>query len=1465
METTAPTFSSASASADGRDVTVTFSEALDSTSLPAAGAFTIGVDAGTAPTVASYTVSGATATLKLSSRLTTKSVDVSYAMPSGQGAARLQDAAGNALASFSEKTVATDALDLVAPAFSSASASADGRTVTVTFGEALDGASLPAAGSFTIGVDSGTAPTVDSYTVSDAKAALKLSSRLATKSVTVSYAKPSGEGATPLQDVAGNAAASFSEETVATSELDLAVPTVSFSPAAGTTKGPSTDIVLTFSEPVYADAAGTAFTDSTAAALLELRQTDASGTAIAFAAKVATSGTDANRKFTVDPASDLPAGDVYAKIGNAFYDAVGNQGAASSATFAVDATAPAFSSASASADGDYVTVVFDEALDGKSLPDKSAFSVAAGSGVSTSVTSYTLNGTSATLRVATSIAGGRTVTVTYAKPSAEGAARLQDASGNAVASFSSRPVTNNSSALAVWSASPAHGAVTGAKSGNIVVTFNQAVYADANGTAFTAASAAQLFVIRGPEAGFPNTASDFKLTATLATTGAGANRVFTVDPSGDFDQGRVFVDIGHNSQKVYNASGTAGRKASIRFTVETSAPELSSASVSKDGRDVTLVFSEAMNEARRPPTTAFTVGVGSGTAPTVASYTLSGKGATLRLGSPLPTGAATLSYDMPTGTGAARLEDPAGNALASFEDRTLTNLSKVNAFTAATQHLLNTNLTLRHVTAQSDACLDVQAGKAANGQSVQTWTCNGTAAQSWRLEQRSSGSQSGRYRLVSGVGGGSTYCLDNRGHFATSNQIGIWSCVGDTHGAVENQTFDLAVSGDGLTLTFTRGTASSVLWADRTGSDPKGGVSQRAGGTGSSAEWRLVPTGALAFSAWDASVTEAAGAQLAFRVSLNRAVSTGDGTVSVGYSTKAGTATEGVDYTATSGTLVFAAGERERTVNVAVLDDAIDDDGETLTLVLSGAMGATIADKNATGTIANSDPMPQAWLARFGRVVAEQVLDAVSSRMSASREPGAEADIAALARRPGYGGFGPQGSGADPHLFGGTQVAPDWVGQGRPDQVGAGRPDWAGGVSGDAYALMDGPVVPHGALHDYQSGRSFRDASFMWTRAPDESGGTLATWGRSVHSSFAGRDGSLSVDGEVTTSMLGADYGRDDWLAGIVLSRTFADGGYGDSARGDGGIDAVLNALTAFGARDATPTLGFWGAAGYGTGMMRLAAGAGPVAQADLAWSMAAAGLRKTLTGAARGGPSLALVTDGLWARTTSGAGRVEDGKGMLAGAQADVTRLRLGLEGSWDLSVPGTATMVTPKLGFGARHDAGDAETGFGLELSGGVAWAAPALGLMLDLSGRSIVAHDDRHMKESGVSLAVAFSPGSDAERGPEITLRHDLGAPSTGGLDAMFEPYAQTQHSGLGQDARRFSLETAYRLPVFDGRYMGKPQLQYQMSGYAREIGFGWQLLPVGDSVKDRSFMVMVAQREDFDGTVGHGIGLALMSMW
>jgi len=81
-------------------------------------------------------------------------------------------------------------------------------------------------------------------------------------------------------------------------------------------------------------------------------------------------------------------------------------------------------------------------------------------------------------------------------------------------------------------------------------------------------------------------------------------------------------------------------------------------------------------------------------------------------------------------------------------------------------------------------------------------------------------------------------------------------------------------------------------------------------------------------------------------------------TVTVTYATADVTATAGSDYTATSGTLTFVAGETTKSVSAAVVGDSVDEADETFTVDLSGAVNASVADAQGQVTITDDDAPP---------------------------------------------------------------------------------------------------------------------------------------------------------------------------------------------------------------------------------------------------------------------------------------------------------------------------------------------------------------------------------------------------------------------------------------------------------------------------------------------------------------------------
>ncbi len=97
-----------------------------------------------------------------------------------------------------------------------------------------------------------------------------------------------------------------------------------------------------------------------------------------------------------------------------------------------------------------------------------------------------------------------------------------------------------------------------------------------------------------------------------------------------------------------------------------------------------------------------------------------------------------------------------------------------------------------------------------------------------------------------------------------------------------------------------------------------------------------------------------------FTITLSAATTN---SVAVNYATRngsavAGTAAQGADFTATTGTITFSPGQTSKTVSVGILGDSVFESDENFYLDLSAAVGATLARSTATGTILNDDAQP---------------------------------------------------------------------------------------------------------------------------------------------------------------------------------------------------------------------------------------------------------------------------------------------------------------------------------------------------------------------------------------------------------------------------------------------------------------------------------------------------------------------------
>ena len=588
----------------------------------------------------------------------------------------------------------------------------------------------------------------------------------------------------------------------------------------------------------------------------------------------------------------------------------------------------------------------------------------------------------------------------------------------------------------------------------------------------------------------------------------------------------------------------------------------------------------------------------------------------------------------------------------------------------------------------------------------------------------------------------------------------------------------------------------------------------------------------------DATVEEAAGAVLEFAVTLNPRSTRA---VTVDYATSDGTTTAGADYVHTEGTLRFATGETSKTVRVEVIDDSHDEGEETLTLTLSNVSGGRIADGTATGTIENSDPLPRALMARFGRTAAVHVVEHVEERLQAPRAPGFRGRFAGRELRRGMerdmalsflnqlgGGGGLQSPGGGVH---GTAMAGSRIARapGTPGLGGvAGMPGVAGGMMSGAPGPMSAPAGPAGGLFGggLQSmglgGDSLLTGSAFALNRETRHGGILSFWSRGAQSHFTGREEALSLGGNVRTSMFGADYQKGPLVTGLSLSHSR---GLGKYLGVDGGqVASAVTGLYPWLGYKATDRVTVWGVAGYGAGGLLLTPEGGQALESGLSMAMTAAGTRGELVAGGAGGFDLAFKADALWVGTATDD--VDGPAGRLKGTKAAVTRFRTGLEGSRGYTLGGRMSL-TPSVEVGLRHDGGDAETGAGMDVGAGLVMSDPSTGLSVDVRVRTLLVHQAEGFRERGVALSLSYNQTPSTALGFVARVAPSWGGQATSGAEALWgrDTMAGMGHGSFAQ-GNRIDGEIGYGLPV-GSRFVGTPRVRFGTSEHGRDYRVGYAL--------------------------------------
>ena len=422
-DSTRPTFQSAAVNAD--ELTVTFSETLDTGSVPAPGDFTVTVapagGASVTRTVDRVAIDADTVTLTLASAVTKDdTVQVRYTQPASNP---LKDASGNRVATIADQ----DVTNATVPTFQSAAVNKD--ELTVTFSEALDPGSVPAPGDFTVTVG-GVTRTVSSVAIDADTVTLTLASAVTEgETVAVAYTEPTSN---PLKDADGNQVDTFTAQTVQ-NNTDSSPP--EFQRAVVNKKALRLDFDEALDEssvPAPGAFSVTALDLESVLRTVAASAVDLDDVRVTLTLATAVTDTDVVRLRYDTPASN-PLQDA---AGNPVVTFVGDETAEN---VTADEVAPRFTRAEV--DGATLTLDFDEALDASSVPAPSAFIVAV-EGRRRAVATGGVAIVAATrvdLTLSSAVSAAEVVTVRYSRPSSD---PLKDGAGNRVASFANHRVAN---------------------------------------------------------------------------------------------------------------------------------------------------------------------------------------------------------------------------------------------------------------------------------------------------------------------------------------------------------------------------------------------------------------------------------------------------------------------------------------------------------------------------------------------------------------------------------------------------------------------------------------------------------------------------------------------------------------------------------------------------------------------------------------------------------------------------------------------------------------------------------------------------------------------------------------------------------------------------------------------------------------------------------------------------------------
>ncbi len=442
-----------------------------------------------------------------------------------------------------------------------------------------------------------------------------------------------------------------------------------------------------------------------------------------------------------------------------------------------------------------------------------------------------------------------------------------------------------------------------------------------------------------------------------------------------------------------------------------------------------------------------------------------------------------------------------------------------------------------------------------------------------------------------------------------------------------------------------------------------------------------------------------------------------------------------------------------------------------------------------------------AWMGRLGRTVADQVLRATQCEERIQRS---QRNEVYLAGQP-------------------LTVAslPKYV------RIQETKPDQFSTLLGNT-----APVVRLG--HTLTRERLLHGSSFQHGM---QDGSGMAFWGHGAVSRVQGADGALNLEGRVSSGMLGADWSRDKEGLSVLVAHTRSEGEY-TMPEEEGTHSAYLTGVYPNGCYAISSGVTAWGVVGYGRGSMTVEQVSAPVGL----W-MIGGGIYGRIHTVRKQGLEFGVRSDALMVQMSASE------TNELSKDQAQVTRLRVGLQGTMREIRLGTGFTMEPAAEVALRHDGGDAETGFGVDMQVGFILSAPANGLSMEVQSRAVLTHQDRGLQERGLAGAVTWDMQPHSSEGLEIRVEHTVGTDVLGGTEQMLraetiQPQYTVHQTG---DLR---MQAGYGFALFSNALTLRPEVSLSGSGSQRRYEMGWNIVRAHEHPSDVQLFVGAtgqAQRE------------------